>query len=278
MTDTLENVLGRLIRLERRVSHVERVEVPSAPSIAMGRALNGLQMMPGLVGLWPGSVLAGNLDKVADLSGNGLHLTRQSGMQIASLTELLPFMAFNGSTGYVSHPDNPLLDIAGTEGIVTSAIRGLTMGGWFYFDNDAGNNPEVLMGKMSAFSHQASAYFIQRNTSAFAGRLIFRIGDGSTFYTAQGDTMSAGAWHFIVGRFTPSTEVKLWIDDVAVTETNSIPATLQNTSDSFAIGARTAAGDNFFDGRAALCFLCAAAVPDVLIEAFYRNSRSLFDG
>ena len=55
----------------------------------------------------------------------------------------------------------------------------------------------------------------------------------------------------------------------------AIPAatTIRNTGDSFTIG--NAAG-NVLDGRASMCFLCAAALPDVTLFSLYQQSRRLY--
>jgi hypothetical protein len=57
--------------------------------------------------------------------------------------------------------------------------------------------------------------------------------------------------------------------------TTSIPVALNNSTGGFAIGAQSD-GSQTMDGKAALCFLCANALPDEQIDILYQQSKILF--
>lgn len=274
--EELETLARKKNALEKRVTVLERREEADPAIRSLAGAVGMMQMLPGLVGLWPGGVIRGSdRDGVADVSGNGLHLARNGGARIgdSSVSELVPAMFFNGINAYFSHADAAAFDISGTETVVQRSppYRGLTLGGWFYFDQLSAS--EALLAKWEAGTTTNNSYLLQKFSGTDNIRLL--IGDRAL---SGGVAVSTGEWVFCAGRFTPSTEMKVWTNDQTAVTGGSIPASISNGTQSFAIGVRNVDGTptDFFDGRAALCFLCAAAVPDNIINNLYRQTRALF--
>lgn len=101
------------------------------PNFAWQKVLSMYTLLPGLRGFWPMSLF--------DSSGNCLdaspnaHTLTYSGNPRYCLDGLAPYLKFGG-TDYLIRADEADFDIIGTEGYVNSNLRGLTIGGWFYFE------------------------------------------------------------------------------------------------------------------------------------------------
>jgi hypothetical protein len=236
------------------------------PATAWGNAISMHLGLLGLRGFW-GMAAIGPSGGVRDQSGMGQDLSHIDAQY--TLNAVTPYADLNGTTAYLLRADEAALDIIGTESHIASAYRGLTLGGWFWFDRLG-----VFEGLMGKALGGNLAYAIQKlNTNVVR---FFMSTNGTTTVAANHTTASVtGSWHFFVGRFTPSTEVALFYDKVKVVNTTSIPATINNSNSNFEIGRATGA-TQFLDGRAALCWLCSAALPDYVIISLYHHTRALF--
>lgn len=239
------------------------------PVHAFADAVSMLQMFPGLRGLWPGSAIDGS-GNLRDFSGNGLLLTRNGGVSTFPDKGLVPTINYNGTTAYHNRADEAAFDIIGNETYVGGPYQGLTIGSWVFFDNVA-SATEGISGKW--------------NTAANRSYRIARFSNGAAFFEVSVDgavatqVFTAGivgaAAAFVCGRFDPSSELKVWLNGETNTNTTSIPATIFNSSADFVIGG-IHGGSQLLDGRIALSFLCAAALPDVFINTFYQMTAPLF--
>lgn len=274
MSEMLRDVVARQRALERRLAALERLETPADRAAAWGRAVGMLQMFPGVVGIWPMS--AGYGGAAADVSGNNRQLTGVGSIQYSAAADgLCPYCDFDGSTGYLYRADESPLDIVGTESWIAAAIKGLTMGAWVYFDDDAdGVNHEYVLAKANLTSTALRAYELRRESTT--GRIQAVVGNGTSL-TAQLSTAVAGAgqWLFLAMRYDPGAELRVWFNGDSSVNTTSIPASLVNSSAQLTIGSADS-GLSKIDGRISLAFLCAAAVPDIFIETFYHLTAPLF--
>lgn len=246
-----------------------------SPTYAVGNVVSSFLSLPGLIGFWPMSSINRSAD-VQDLSGNAHHLT-YNGNPTINYRGIVPYMDFDGTGDYLSRADETDFDITGTETHIASALRGLTMGGWFYFDTLGAST----IGIMSKFAYTSP------NTDQRSYQIVYH-GSGYFFFSISSDgtqtnesniistvAEQTGQWYFIVGRFTPSTEVAIFVNTTKNKNTTSIVASIYNSTRPFAIGGN----DNFatlMDGRASMCFLCTAALSDGIIRGLYHQSRSLF--
>lgn len=263
-------MMRRLAGLEAEVGRLKTMETPHLNS-----GINDFLLLPGLVGFWPMSSVQRSTGNVYDLSNQGRMLT-YNGNPTYNVYDLTPYIDLDGTGDYLSRADETDLDIQGTETIFASAVRGLTLGGWFWFDNAPGASSEICMSKFSASAGNYS-YFVRRLPSAQGGFANFLISDNGSVLTEVSGTSipTAGSWWWIVGRFDPGVELAVWLNGSKWTNTTSIPASIYNGNAAFVIGGRDG-GTLLLDGRASLCFLCAAALKDNLINYLYRRSRALF--
>lgn len=235
------------------------------PAHAMADAVGMLQMFPGLRGLWVNTVSgSGNWQ---DVSGNGLHLTNNNTTRFGSVSGLPILAAFNGTNQYFNRASEAAFQIAGTESYILT--QGLTVGGWFWFDNTA-SATEAMIYNLNSTDRN---YLLQRRDT---GIVRFGIYNTNTEYNADSlGTIGEDSWYFIAGRFTPSTELKIWTNSDSNVNTTSIPASIDTDAAAFTIGASAVPG-SYMDGRVSLPFLCAAAVPDIFMDTYFQMTAPLF--
>jgi len=259
----IQRLLQRQSALERRVNLLSSEE--SGAIVAAGDVIAAMQGLPGLRGLWPMSAFdsAGNAQ---DLSGHGHHLT-YNGNPVYGYDGLAPYIELDGTGDYLSRTDEPDLDITGAESYVASP--GLTLGGWYRFG--AAPASMALMGKIAPPSDQSYHLYITSDSHP----TIYIYPDGSTSVAAHASAAIGAGWHFILGRFTPSTELSVYQSGVWHREITGIPASTHAGVASLTIGAY-AGGFAPLTGRASLCFLCASALSDAMITALWERGRLLF--
>lgn len=232
----------------------------------------GFQAIPGLVGFWPMSSIQRSTGNVYDLSGQGRNLTYNVGVgSFLSYTGLVPFFNFAGG-GYLSRADETDLDILGSESFYASSVRGLTQGGWFWF-NELGGVARGLIGKSNGPVNQRGWILFSSTTNT----IYWQVSSNGTATVAfdTGFTPTIGQWYHIVSRYVPSTSLDVYINGTKYTYTTSIPASIFNSTANFEIAAFNA-GVQTFSGRISLCFLCANNLSDSIINGIYQRSRLLF--
>lgn len=158
-----------------------------------------------------------------------------------------------------------------TQPYMNAALRGLTLGGWFYFDGAAAAD-EYLMARWNPGVLQA-----YRLLRLAAGTIQGSIdaGGGAVSVTTTA-TVGALAWTWIVLRFDPSTTMDIFVNRDITTLAVGVPATIQNTALDFTIGADHLGG-NCFDGRIGRGFVCAAVLPDVTINHIFDTTRAAYN-
>lgn len=229
--------------------------------------------LPGLRGFWPMSVVGGS-GQAQDLAlGNNLANNNNA---LFSRSNLVPFCAYNGTNMYHSVADAAAHDIIGSEAYIASAAQGLTMGMWIQYATLPGAATKAF--SKGTTTGNARAYFIGSTAS---NQFIFAVSDNGTnaFSASDSAAFVVNQWYFVVGRFDPSTEVKLWVGSSAglatFTNTTSIPATLNNSATGLAIGAQ-ADGTQFANIRASMCFVCCQMLDDYHVKALFEQGRKLY--
>lgn len=222
-----------------------------------------------LRGLWLMGV-QNNAGLIQDMSGTGNPLVYNGNPVLNVYNELVPYEDYDGTGDFHSVADNANLDITGGEGQYAAAIKGLTLGGWFWMDAFAAN--DGLITKGDAASAAGSAY----NLDLSATGVKLDLFSGAAGVSVASAALNTGQWYFVVGRYTPSTEAAIWTNGTKVVNTTSIPATLNNVAAPLNI-ANTASGvTRYLDGRCAMAFLCAARLSDNLIDQLFARSRPFF--
>lgn len=259
------------------------------PNYAWRAACSAVLALPALRAFWPmSSVDYTTASRARDVAGGAYHLSDNNTVTFG-YDQLAPYAEFDGTNQYLSRADGGAAnwaDITATETYVVAAQRGLTFGGWFYFDNAAGANNEYCINKANGGVAANIAYYIQRRDAANGGvgrAAVIGAGAAPTNLISTTTALAATQWYFLVARLVPSTSLDIYWNDENqrnLLQKNSLVAgvspDIQDIGAAFAIGAR---GDAalFMDGRASLCFLCAAALSDSIIGALFQNTRKAFN-
>ncbi len=235
------------------------VQSPVGRAGAVGHYL----LLPELRGLWAMSSVneSGN---VLELSGQGRTLTNNNAAPRGIDADgIVPYVNLNGSNQYLSRADEAGLDVTGA----------LTLGAWFYVDTLATGG---LIGKWNSNTgNRGYLIYVLDATGVLRAAVS---ADGAAAVTVDSAAIGAATWKFVAMRFTPSAELALFVNADKTSNTTAIPAALFNSNSPFAVGMFTdAAGTaRYLDGRAALAFMCAAALSDTVIDHLFRTSRGLF--
>lgn len=271
-TDSLSNeIIRRVAALEREKSsaYFSRPRIQEeAWRVAVSATLN----LPGLRGFWPMSSV-GVAGQAVDIQGLGNHLTRNNDADF-SYDGFAPYCDYNGTNEYHNITDAAsanAFDIFGTEAFIEGASQGLTCGGWFQFDDAPPAAQEFLIAKWTAGANRA--YLLRRRTIM---DIQFSVYDGVA--VVSNDTIATtttGIWYHCAGRFdTTSGDVFAYLDGVE-SQTPAVFAAIVNSAADFTIGASGTPG-NYLDGRASLCWLCAASLDPDTIMAHYQNTRAAY--
>jgi hypothetical protein len=238
-----------------------------SPAVSLQGAISSILALQGLRAFWPMSA-QGTTGNLVDIGGGLRTLTRSGGVGYG-VYGLAPYAALNGTTGYFATATESDYDIIGNEAWYESNVTGLTIGGWFY--PFAAGASYALMTKGDG-SGAGTSYWLDIS----GGAARFLVGDGAAMQGPSGGSPAANTWTYMVGRYDPSTEVALFRDGTKYTDTTGVPATLLNTATAFNIGTYNNGAGLLFAGRASLCFICSAALPDRLIQSVYHITRALF--
>jgi hypothetical protein len=257
-----EELIRRITRLERRLDDLN-IQEYSPDLVAPFLAL------PGLRGFWTFGAFTSGLNAI-DLSGHGHDLT-DNGWPEYGYDGVVPYVELDGSGDYFSRTDEADLDIIGNETYILDEARGLTMGGWFQFDVVAGPQQYFYMKYING-ANGSYGLFKQNAASTVRGIII---NGGAGTYSGTGITIEVDKWYFIVMRFTPLTEVKLWVNSTVDTNTTAIPATIDNSTAPLTIGA-DGLGNYEMTGLASCCFLCCEALSDGTIGSLLQQTRGAF--
>lgn len=253
------------------------------PNFAWGNVMSMYQQLPGLIGFWPGNVgttTSGGL--LRDMSGAGLHLTAGVvNVEAADTTGLRRWNTYNGTTQYASIADAAFNSIIGTESAINSTIRGLTVMAWVRPTSGTGSY-EAVIGKFKTAGDERS-WVLRRKDTGHGQFIANGSGPAANNVAVQStNTLDADEWRFVAGRYTPSTQVRIWegftYGLVTNENTTSVPATLFDSTGDLSVGAVNTSGTaaNFWSGDLSLIALCRAALPDLFIESIFNLTRPLF--
>lgn len=253
-------IVRNLKRVERRVDNLTLPE--TSPDL-----VSPLLSLPVLRGAWVASV--NNAGDWYDISGLGKTLT-YNGNPTFNYAGLVPYWDLDGTGDFLDRADEADLDILGTEAYV--AVPGLTMGGWFWADAYTGPN-DYLMSKLNSLTNNRS-YAISLSAGPVAAAIVSNNGI-ATVSQASSITFAVSTWYFVVMRFVPSTTLDIYVNSTKDTLAAGIPASIFNSNAAFEIGSANVGTLNL-DGRAALCFICAAALSDAQISSVFEQTRAAF--
>jgi len=249
--------------MERRIDSLQKPE-KSPDLISPFLPLTGLRCFYPMAGVGSGGA-------AYDLSGLARTLTYNGNPTYNYTTYLAPYIDLDGTGDYLDRADEAPFDILGTETIIASAVRGLTMGGYFWADTLTPN--DYLISKSNSATNNRS-YALYLSAGPTLNGFISLNGVAVTSQAAS-TTFDLNEWHFAVLRFVPSNSVDIYLDGAKDSNVAAIPASIFNSNTSFMIGGSNV-NTNLLDGRAALCFLCAAALSDAHISSIFQQTRAAF--
>jgi len=219
--------------------------------------------LPGLRGYWPMSIV--NSAGVAiDHSGASSDLLRTGS----------PLFDYDGNA-YVQlgvatdflYTTAPTLGITGTEAWIDSGLRGLTIGGWFWVDSTPAASSGLISKDAPATERGYVLYWTPANNPSFYVSV-----DGTAGALISYSARPLNTWTFIVGRFTPGAEVAIFVNADKATNTTSIPASINVSTQNFEVGRDFNSDGSIIQGRARDVFVCATALSDQTITDLYRAS------
>lgn len=232
------------------------------------RACSQFLALPGLRGFWPMGAV-GTAGQAQDLSSHDVHLTRNNGPDFL-YDGLVPIIDYDGINEYHSHVDAAVFDILGNEGYIDPTYQGLTLGGWFQFDDDPPAATEHLMSKWDATPNRS--YSLHR----LAATTIQLYIDDTVSTVTSTVTTTDDTWYFLWGRYRATTpDQSVGVNDTIVTAA-SVAAPITNSNAIFTIAASGSPG-NYMDGRASLCWLCCQALSDGIVLSLYEHTKAMFN-
>lgn len=177
----------------------------------------------------------------------------------------------DGTGDYFSTVSNATINVLGTEAIVAAARRGVTWGGIYRYDALKADN-----FYMSKWTDPATRQFLSYMSAA--GNLSANISStgANQFFTAN-ILVPAATWFININRFTPSTELKCFVNTTVSINTTAIPAALFNPGAPPALTHLAGSGGGGpLDGAFACTFLAAAAWPDILCNQLISYAMDAF--
>lgn len=183
--------------------------------------------LPGMTGYFPMSAV-NTAAKAINHAAGGMDLTQTGVCPIGYDTNAYRQLG-NGTNFLYSSLDYTL---SGLETYIETALRGFTIGGWFKFDA-LPSNSSGLISKDGIAANRG--YGLVITTSA---EISFRMSsDGTaTDSLVSSGVITDGQWYFLVGRFTPSVEMAVFIDGAKTIKTSSIAASNYVSSQAFEVG------------------------------------------
>lgn len=213
-------------------------------------------ILPGLAGYYPMGIRNQSGHEV-EHSGTGVNLIQQGTCPTAY--DGNSFVHLGSGTNYLF--GSSLYGITGLETWITPSLRGLTVGGWFMADSTPAVGGGLISKDVVTPNRGYALAWFTANDPFF-----LTSGNGTAIQVVSAPAQSLGVWHFIVGRFIPSTEIAVFVDGDKTVNITAIPVSLNVSTQAFEVGRYFNDNTRVFHGKARDVFVCAAALSDALIE------------
>lgn len=245
------------------------VQMRNEPNYAWRTLAAAHLAIPGLRGLW----MFNSFDEfgnVHDLTGQG-HTMAYNGNPQFRQEDLSTFCRFDGAGDYFNHPTEDYFHISGTESFIYTPWQGLTLGCWCYFHNFT-----VTHSLITKWASSNKEYWLGFDQASFNNVVFMVSDDGAGQDVVQSSwTETADEWVYIVGRYDPSTEIKVWVDRLTNTNAAGIAASIFDGTAPFNIGAYNN-GSGPHDGRIVVAWLSAMYLSDSVVECLFEQTRAMF--
>ena len=194
-----------------------------------------VQPPPNMVGWWPGD---GNAN---DITGNHNNGSISGGVTFVP-GEVAQAFSFDGSSGFVTVPDSPSLDI-------TNAI---TLDAWINPSAPGDSSGLVfVMLKGDNCCSDTQSYGFAWGTESMLQSIIFRLGNSTTNTEIRSDPIPLNEFTHVAGTYDGTT-IRLYVNGVLDVSGTTTLGPLQITSNPLIIGSslRNGTTQNFFQGLA----------------------------
>lgn len=226
---------------------------------------DAFQSITGVTAVWP-MMRAGNL--VASVSGGfSRYLSETLGTGAIAYgrhTSGGPYMAKSG-TSYLYAADAAW----------NSPTGELSFAGYVKFDAVADSvNVSGIVAKWDSATNNR-AFNLQRTA---AGTLGFSVTPDGTSAAAKGVLTSATigtSWTFVAARYTPSTEMKVWVNTSVGAGSTTIPAAIYDSTTALQIGIFSGSVGPLV-GQIGVFGMYAAALPDATITSLYNATKEFY--
>jgi hypothetical protein len=215
-----------------------------------------IETLPGLQQYWPGGIRTAS-GGLAEHAGGGTDIAEvgdcPTGFDGDAYTHVgngTNYFTLSGGGG-----------ITGLETWISSSIRGLTVGAWVMADVQGGNDEGIITKDTSAPNR---GYALLWKSTGAVG--FFISGTGAAVSQAVSATAQLATWHFIVGRFTPSTEVAIIVNGEKTVNTTAIPAQVTVSTANIDLGRYLQSASQILSGKLRDVFVCASALTDAQLE------------
>lgn len=212
--------------------------------------------LPGIVAYYPFSI--------TNASGDGLNHAGDTNRltQVGTVPLAFDGNAYRHTGAGINYFDGgAIYGLTGTETFITASLRGFTIGGWFMVDT----LPAAAAGMMSKdkISPQRGYTLVWKNAGNPA---LVVSSNGAATSTVDALASTLASWHFVVGRFIPSTELAIFVDGDKTTNTTAIPAQCFVSSQAFEIGRTFNDNNQVLHMKARDVFICRTALSDAILE------------
>lgn len=223
-------------------------------------------LIPQLRGFWPMSSVDENGD-VLDLSGHGHHLTNNNNVPFGIGERNIPYANMESGAGppYLSRPDQPSLN---TEDEIT-------MGGWVRLNY--GTEGTLFHKGETPSTGAGTSYVLQVFTTGGKTYLWFDLELQTTPIAGINGQIDPdaieGSWTHLAATHSKADGLaKLFLNGKKLHEETVPNEPIEASTKPFVIGTDFFGGSprRTLRGRAALCFLSAAALPDELIYWLFK--------
>ena len=132
-------------------------------------------------------------------------------------------------------------------------------------------SPASQSGLVSKFAPPPNqGYALVVSNADLPGFLVSGTGGASVSAFALATTIAV--WHFIVGRYTPSTEVAIFVDGDKTVNVTAVPASCNVSTANFEVGRYEQNNSRVLHAKCRDVFICRTALSDELIEEVRQSS------
>ncbi len=218
--------------------------------------------LPGLAGYYPMSIVS-NTGAAAEHSQGGGVLIETGTVPLAY--DGNAYRHTGNGTNYLAAVG--VYGLTGAEAYISSSIRGFTVGGWFMIDTVPAGSSGLITRDGTVPQRGYALFWNSSNEARF---LMSSTGSATKSVASPASTLSE--WHFLVGRFIPSTEVAVFVDGDKTVNTTAIPASCNVSTENFQVGRGFASDASIVHAKCRDVFICRSALSDELIEEVRQSS------